>query len=51
MAPYAVFAVTDAIFEPLAQLQVLHARQADARAAVNDTALSAAQAHFDVEEA
>jgi outer membrane protein TolC len=50
-APYAVFAVTEAIFEPLAQQQVLRARQADAQTAVNDTTLSAALTYFDVEEA
>src|SRR5262249_32094921 len=36
----AVFAVTDAIFEPLAQRQVLRARQADLQTARNDSLLA-----------
>src|SRR5262249_58696567 len=35
--PYAVFALSDAIFEPLAARQVIRARQAQVQATTNDT--------------
>jgi outer membrane protein TolC len=44
------FAVTDAIFRPLAARQELAARQADLQAARNDALLSVANAYFDVQE-
>lgn len=50
-APFAVFATTDAIFEPLATKQLLQARQADLQAVTNDTTLAVALGYFDVEEA
>lgn len=50
-APFAVFAVTDAIFEPLAGRQLLRAREADYQTVTNDTTLSVALAYFDVEQA
>ncbi|HEY1859354.1 MAG TPA: TolC family protein, partial [Gemmataceae bacterium] len=49
--PYAVFAVCDALFEPLAARQVLRARQADLQAATNDSLLAVAEAYFNVEQA
>lgn len=49
--PSAVFAVTDAIFEPLVARQVLRARRADWEAAQNDTARAVAEAYFDVQQA
>ena len=51
MAPEAVFAITDAIFEPLAARQSLQARRQQLQAATNDTTLSVALAYFDVQEA
>ena len=50
-APFAVFQITDAIFEPLAANQVRQARDADLQTVTNDTLLAVAQAYFDVEEA
>ena len=50
-APFAVFQITDAIFEPLAANQVREARDADLQTVTNDTLLAVAQAYFDVEEA
>ncbi len=49
--PYAVFAVSDALYAPLAARQVLRARQADRQAAVNDSVLSVAEAYFNVQQA
>jgi outer membrane protein TolC len=49
--PTAVFALTDAIFEPLSARQVLRARAADLRAATNDSLLAVAEAYFDVQQA
>lgn len=51
MAPEAVFAITDAIFEPLAARQNLQARRQLLQAATNDTTLGVAVAYFDVQEA
>ncbi len=50
-APYAVFAVADAIFSPLAVRQTVRARQAQVQAAANDTLLMVAQAYFNVQQA
>jgi hypothetical protein len=49
--PYAVFAVTDALFEPLAARQVVRAREAVLQAARNDALLAVAEAYFNVQEA
>ncbi len=49
--PYAVFAITDAIFSPLAARQVVRARQAGAQATANDTFFAVAVAYFDVQQA
>jgi outer membrane protein TolC len=51
MAPYAVFGVTDAIFEPLAARQVLRAQEATLQTVTNDTTFAVAEAYFTVEEA
>ena len=45
------FAVTDAIFRPLAARQELAARQSDLQAARNDALLQVATAYFDVQQA
>ncbi len=45
------FAVTDAIFQPLAARQVLAAREWDLQAARNDALLAVASAYFDVQQA
>jgi outer membrane protein TolC len=50
-APVAVFAVTDALFEPLAARQTVQAREAALQAARNDTLLSVAEAYFSVQQA
>ncbi len=49
--PSAVFAVTDALFAPLAARQVVRARDADRQAAANDTLLAVARAYFLVQQA
>jgi len=49
--PYAVFAVTDAIFEPLAARQVLQAQDAFLKSARNDVALAVAESYFNVQQA
>jgi outer membrane protein TolC len=49
--PSAVFAITDAMFEPLAARQVLRARQADLQTAANDSLLAVAEAYFVVQQA
>jgi outer membrane protein TolC len=49
--PSAVFAITDALFEPLAARQVLRARQADLQTASNDSLLAVAEAYFTVQQA
>lgn len=49
--PSAVFAVTDALYAPLAARQVVAAREAQARAAVNDALLAVAESYFDVQQA
>jgi outer membrane protein TolC len=50
-APNAVFALSDAIFGPLAARQVVQARQAGLQAATNDTLLAVAEAYFNVQQA
>jgi outer membrane protein TolC len=49
--PSVVFALTDALFAPLAAKQVVAARQASARAAANDSLLAVAEAYFNVQQA
>jgi len=49
--PSAVFAVTDAIFSPLVERQVVRARQADLQTARNDSMLTVAEAYFNVQQA
>ena len=47
----AVFALTDAIYAPLAERQLLRARNLDVQTAKNDALLSVAVAYFDVQQA
>jgi outer membrane protein TolC len=47
----AVFALTDAIYAPLAERQLLQARNSDIQTAKNDALLSVAVAYFDVQQA
>src|SRR5262245_44067974 len=49
--PSAVFAVSDALFEPLAARQVVRAREATLQAARNDSLLAVAEAYFNVQQA
>jgi len=49
--PSAVFAVSDAIFEPLSARQVVRAREAAFQTANNDTMLAVAEAYFTVQQA
>jgi outer membrane protein TolC len=49
--PSAVFAITDAIFEPLAARQVVRSREATLQAARNDSMLGVAEAYFNVQQA
>ncbi len=51
VGPSAVFAVTDAIFSPLAEQQVVRARAAGVQTATNDTLLAVAEAYFNVQQA
>jgi outer membrane protein TolC len=46
----AVFALTDAIYSPLAERQILRARNLDVQTAKNDALLSVALAYFDVQQ-
>ena len=50
-APIAVFAFSDAFFEPLAARQVARARAADVQTARNDSLLAVAEAYFSVQQA
>ena len=50
-APIAIFAVSDAIFAPLAARQVVRAQQAGLQAATNDTTLAVAESYFNVQQA
>jgi len=47
----AVFALTDAIYAPLAERQLLQARNIDIQTTKNDALLAAAVAYFDVQQA
>ena len=47
----AIFALTDAIYAPLAERQLLRARNTDVQTAKNDALLSVAAAYFDVQQA
>lgn len=49
--PNMVFALSDAIFAPLAARQVLAARHAEVQAAANDSLLAVAEAYFNVQQA
>src|SRR6516164_4930190 len=49
--PVAVFAVTDAIFAPLAERQVVRSREAALQTARNDSLLAVAEAYFNVQQA
>jgi outer membrane protein TolC len=51
LAPIAVFAISDAIYAPLAARQVVRARTSDLQAATNDSVLSAAEAYFNAQQA
>jgi outer membrane protein TolC len=51
LGPNAVFAVTDAIFGPLAARQVVRAREAAWQATANDTLQAVADAYFNVQQA
>jgi outer membrane protein TolC len=50
-APSAIFALSDALYAPLAARQVVRAREAGLQAATNDTTLSVAEAYFSVQQA
>jgi hypothetical protein len=47
----AVFALTDAIYQPLSERQVLRARNLEIQTAKNEALLSVAVAYFDVQQA
>jgi outer membrane protein TolC len=49
--PVAVFAVTDAIFAPLVERQVVRSRTAGLQTARNDSMLTVAEAYFNVQQA
>jgi outer membrane protein TolC len=49
--PAAVFAVSDAVYAPLAARQVVRARQANLQAALNDSMLAVAEGYFIVQQA
>lgn len=51
VGPSAVFAVTDAVYAPLAARQVVRARRAEQQTVVNDTVLDVATAYFNVQQA
>jgi outer membrane protein TolC len=51
VGPSAVFALSDAIFAPLAARQTLRARQSALQTARNDSLLAVAQAYFNVQQA
>jgi outer membrane protein TolC len=48
--PNVQFAVTDALFAPLAAKQIIRARQAEQQAAANDTVFAVAEAYFGVQQ-
>jgi outer membrane protein TolC len=49
--PVAVFAITDAIFSPLAQRQIVRAQEAALQTTRNDSLLAVAEAYFNVQQA
>jgi outer membrane protein TolC len=49
--PFAVFAITDAIFAPLAERQVVRSREMALQTARNDSLLAVAEAYFNVQQA
>jgi outer membrane protein TolC len=49
--PVAIFAITDAIFSPLAERQVVRARQEELQTARNDSLLTTAEAYFNIQQA
>ncbi len=49
--PSAVFAVSEAVYAPLAARQVMRAREFDQQATINDTLLAVAEAYFAVQQA
>jgi outer membrane protein TolC len=51
VGPAVSFAVTDAIYAPLAAKQLIRARQAERQATTNDTVLSVAESYFTVQQA
>ncbi|MBY0522167.1 MAG: TolC family protein [Gemmataceae bacterium] len=51
VGPIMTFAITDAVFEPLAARQVVRAREATLQAAMNDAMLAVAEAYFNVQQA
>ncbi|MBY0326760.1 MAG: hypothetical protein RL553_158 [Planctomycetota bacterium] len=51
LGPTAVFALSDAIYKPLAAKQVVKSREADKQAAINDSLLTVAESYFKVQEA
>jgi outer membrane protein TolC len=50
-APFAVFAITDALFAPLAERQNIRSRTAALQAARNDSVLAVAESYFNVQQA
>jgi outer membrane protein TolC len=46
----AIYEITDAVFSPLVQRQIVRARQADVQTARNDALLSVAEAYFNVQQ-
>jgi outer membrane protein TolC len=47
----AIYEITDAVFSPLVQRQIVRARQADVQTARNDALLNVATAYFNVQQA
>jgi outer membrane protein TolC len=50
-APFLVFSLADAIFQPLAVRQTVRARQSQVQAAANDTLLALTQTYFNLQQA
>jgi outer membrane protein TolC len=46
----AIYEITDAVFSPLVQRQIVRARQADVQTARNDALLNVAEAYFNVQQ-
>jgi outer membrane protein TolC len=49
--PVAIFALADALLQPLAARQIVRARQAGLQATTNDTLLAVAESYFNVQQA